>query len=113
MAKEQGVGALERLVLMAVLRLGDEAYGQSIRDELRERVGRRVGPGTIYPTLDRLESKGLLTSRLGEPTPERGGRAKRYFAPTEDGIEELRREWREITGLAEGLEGILDPDAAS
>lgn len=113
MARKQGVGALERLVLMAVLRLGDEAYGQSIREELHERAGRRIGPGTIYPTLDRLESKGLLTSRLGEPTPERGGRAKRYFTPTEAGIEELRRGWREITRLARGFEGILDPDATS
>lgn len=112
MPRDQAVGELERVVLLAVLRLGEKAYGQRVREELLERAGRKVGPGTIYPTLDRLESKGLVTSRMGDPTPERGGRAKRYFGLTDAGLEELRRAWRELHELAEGFEGLLDPDAS-
>lgn len=107
------LGELEQLVLLAVLRLGeDQAYGPAIRKTLKERAGRRVGPGTLYPTLDRLEQKGFLTSSLGEPTPEPGGRAKRYFAVTPRGLEEVRRAWEEMLGLAADLDHLLDPGAA-
>jgi len=106
----QGLGELEQLVLASVLRVGEEAHGSRLRQELRVRAGRDVSPGTLYPTLDRLESKGLLTSRLGEPTPERGGRARRYFSLTPSGLEELRRSWRGMTRLIEGLEAVLDPE---
>jgi DNA-binding PadR family transcriptional regulator len=69
-----------------------------------------VGPGTLYPTLDRLEGKGLLTSRLGEPTPDRGGRAKRYFSLTPEGLSQARAAWRTMARLAEGMEGVLEPE---
>ena len=101
-------GELEQLLLLAVLRLGPEAHGPALRTELRERAGRRVGPGTLYPTLERLERKGLLCSELGDPTPERGGRAKRYFTLTPAGIEAARTAWQGIRGLAVGLEDILE-----
>lgn len=109
MTPRENLGELEQLLLIAVLRLGDDAHGPAIRDELHDRIGRDVGPGTLYPTLDRLESKGLLTSELGEPTPERGGRAKRHFALTEDGVTEARQVWRAMTRLVEGLEDLLEP----
>ena len=109
MTGKAGLGELERLVLLAVLRLGEGAYGVSIRDEIFGRTGRSVGPGTIYPTLDRLEAKGLVRSKLGEPTPERGGRGKRHFRLTAQGMAEASRAWRELSRLAEGLEGLLDP----
>lgn len=110
MTPRRSPGELEQLLLLAVLRLGDEAHGPGIRRELRDRTGRRVGPGTLYPTLDRLETKGLLTSSLGEPTAERGGRAKRHFSLTPEGLEEARNAWRGITRLAEGLEGVLEAE---
>src|SRR3954467_11292118 len=74
------LGEFEQVVLLAVLRLGDDAYAVSIRDEIAECTGRDVARGSIYITLDRLETKGYLRSRLADPTPERGGRAKRYYA---------------------------------
>ena len=73
------LGEFEHLVLLAVARLGAEAYGVPIVDELETHTGRRVSRASVYVALKRLESKGLIQSMLGEPTPERGGRAKRYF----------------------------------
>jgi len=101
------LGELEVLVLFALLRLGEEAYGASIRREIKARAGRSLTPGTIYPTLDRLERKRLVRSRLGEPLAERGGRARRYFVLTPSGVAEVRRAWRQVKGLSEGLEGVL------
>lgn len=109
MSPREKLGELEQLLLFAVLRLGDDAHGPAIRGELRDRIGRDVGPGTLYPTLDRLESKGLLASELGEPTPERGGRAKRYFTLTENGVTEARQVWRTMSRLVEGVEDVLEP----
>lgn len=104
------LGELEQLLLLAVLRTGDGSNGGAVRRELKTRTGRDVGPGTLYPTLDRLETKGLLRSRLGEPTPRPGGRARRHFSLTADGLEALRQAWRERARLADGLETILDPE---
>ena len=108
MTPRKGPGELEQLLLLAVLRLGEGAHGPAIRDELKARAGRRVGPGTLYPTLDRLCEKGLLRSELGEPTPEPGGRAKRYFELTGGGLAEARKAWRGMAALAEGLEDVLE-----
>lgn len=72
-------GEFEQIVLLAVARLAGRGYGVSIRREIEERTGRKVSVGAVYATLDRLESKGLLTSWEGDPTPTRGGRAKRHF----------------------------------
>jgi DNA-binding PadR family transcriptional regulator len=79
MDKADSLGAFEQLVLAALLHLGDKAYGASIRREIEERTGRDSSLGAIYTTLDRLEDKGFVSSRMGEATPERGGRPKRYF----------------------------------
>lgn len=105
------LGELEQLVLLALLRVGDEAYGVTIAQEIQERAGRSLTPGTIYPTLDRLERKGFVRSRMGEPTAERGGRAKRHFALSPAGLEAVRHAWHEVAGLAEGLEDLLDHEA--
>jgi len=80
MAKAESLGQFEQLVLTAVLTLGQDAYGITIHEKVRELVHpTSVSLGAIYVTLERLEEKGLVTSRLSDPTPERGGRAKRYY----------------------------------
>ena len=76
------LGEFEQIVLLAILRLGEFAYGVSIRDEIAACTGRAPAPGALYTTLDRLENKGMVGSRLVDPTPLRGGRAKRYFNVT-------------------------------
>jgi len=73
------LGSLEQLVLLALVRLGDDAYGMTVRREIEARTGRDLSIGAIYATLERLEAKGYVRSELGAPTPERGGRAKRLF----------------------------------
>ncbi|MBZ5585831.1 MAG: PadR family transcriptional regulator [Acidobacteriia bacterium] len=83
------LGEFEQLVLLAVLRLDDAAYGVPIRAELEQRAGRRVTVGALYATLDRLESKGFLDSWFAEPTAQRGGRSKRYFKLLPEGIQAL------------------------
>lgn len=79
------IGEFEQVVLLAVLRLDDSAYGVSIRTEIESCAHRKTSPGALYTTLERLERKGLLTARSGEPTPERGGRAKRFYKVTKEG----------------------------
>src|ERR687889_62857 len=94
MAERAYPGGFEALVLMAVLRLGENAYGKTIRQEVEERGGRTAAIGAIYTTLDRLEQKGFVSSWQGEPTPQRGGRAKRYFRVEAAGVaalEEMQR----------------------
>jgi PadR family transcriptional regulator PadR len=83
------IGEFEQLVLLAVMRLGDSAYGVPIQREIEERAGRRVTVGALYATLDRLEGKRLLHSWFADPTPQRGGRSKRYFQLLPAGIEAL------------------------
>ena len=97
------LGEFEQLILLAILRLGDNAYGVTIRAELMERARRAVAPGALYTSLERLETKGLLTSRMGDPTPQRGGRAKRYVMVTSAGIEALRRALQAYERLLDGL----------
>jgi PadR family transcriptional regulator PadR len=89
MGQRPQLGDLEELALLAVLRLGDEAYGARIREVLRSDAGRPVSISTIYVTLMRLEEKGLVRSRLGDPTPERGGKARRYFHVRPEGLTAL------------------------
>lgn len=100
----QQLGEFEQIVLLAILRLGEKAYGVAIRAEIIERTERAPSPGALYVTLDRLEEKGLVTSTLGDPTPQRGGRAKRYFTVTKAGAEAVRRAQRAYRSLSEGLE---------
>ena len=89
MGKGTHLGDLEELVLLAVLRLGGDAHGGRIREELAEEAGRRVSVSTVYVTLMRLEEKGYARSWLGEPTSERGGRAKRYYEVAPEGMAAL------------------------
>ena len=101
------LGEFEQVVLLAILRLGDDAYAVSIRDEILDCTGRDVARGSIYITLDRLETKGYLRSRLADPTPERGGRAKRYYALRPKAVEALKENRRALVALWRGLEGVL------
>ena len=104
--KSLGVAALaefELLVLLAVLQCGEHAYSVAVHGDLERRSGRAASMGAVYITLDRLESKGFLTSRLGEPTRERGGRAKRDYLPTRAGLAALEEECRVIRRMWNGL----------
>src|SRR5262245_47632645 len=96
-------GEFEQVVLLAILRLGAEAYGVTIRREIEERAERAPAPGALYTTLDRLEEKGLVKSRFGDAGPERGGRARRYFRVTPQGVEAVARAQRSFKRLMEGL----------
>jgi PadR family transcriptional regulator, regulatory protein PadR len=98
------LGEFEQIVLLAILRLKDTAYGVTIRAEITECTGRDPAPGALYTTLDRLEVKGLLTSRFGDPTPQRGGRAKRYFSVSAAGIRAVVHSQRGYRQLLAGLE---------
>lgn len=97
------LGEFEHVVLLAILRLGDKAYGVAIRNEIQERTGREPAPGALYVTLERLEDKGLLTSSLGDPTPQRGGRAKRYVKVSANGMTALNHARECYLRLWEGL----------
>jgi DNA-binding PadR family transcriptional regulator len=101
------LGEFEQVVLLSVLRLGDEAYAVSIGEEILRCTGRDVSRGSIYITLDRLETKGYLKSRLADPTPERGGRAKRYYALRPRAVDALTECRRQLVALWRGLEGVL------
>lgn len=95
------LGEFEQLVLFAVLQL-DDAYGMSVRQEIERRTGRSVSAGAVYTTLERLESRGLVASRWGEPTPERGGKRKRYYDLRPAGRQALARSWRAVRAMARG-----------
>jgi PadR family transcriptional regulator PadR len=97
------LGSLEHIVLLALVRLGDNAYGMTIRREIEERTGRNLSIGAVYATLDRLQSKGYVNSSLGEPTAERGGRAKRLFRIEADGELALRASQDAVRKMAAGL----------
>jgi DNA-binding PadR family transcriptional regulator len=101
---KQPLGEFEQIVLLAILRLGEKAYGVAIREEIIKRTERTPSPGALYVTLDRLEEKGLVTSTLGDPTPQRGGRAKRYFTVTAAGVAAVKRAQQAFRSLSEGLE---------
>jgi PadR family transcriptional regulator PadR len=93
------LGEFELMILLAVLHLGDEAYGVPISRELERLRGRDVSVGSVYAALERMESKGLVASTLGDPTPERGGKAKRYFRLTKAGLGQVRETRRVLTTL--------------
>jgi DNA-binding PadR family transcriptional regulator len=97
------LGEFEQIVLLAILRVGENAYGVPIRAEIKACTDREPAPGALYTTLDRLEEKGMVTSRLGEPTSQRGGRAKRYFTVTASGVEAVTRAQRSYQRLLKGL----------
>jgi PadR family transcriptional regulator, regulatory protein PadR len=103
MSATPALGEFEQVVLLAILRLADNAYGVTIRREITTCTEREPAPGALYTTLDRLEEKGLVTSKYGDPTPERGGRAKRYFTVTARGVRAVARAQRAYQRLLKGL----------
>jgi len=103
MPKRPYLGELELMVLLALVRLGDDAYGVPISKELLTLAGRELALGSIYAALDRLEQKEFVTSILGDPTPERGGRAKRYFRVTPAGLRALKMTRKALTNLWSGI----------
>jgi PadR family transcriptional regulator, regulatory protein PadR len=104
MPAARSLGEFEQIVLLAILRLPDNAYGVTISAEIKACTGREPAPGALYTTLDRLEDKGLVTSRLGDPTPQRGGRAKRYFVLSSKGLAAITRAQQSYRRLLEGCE---------
>src|SRR6202030_1880444 len=103
MRKREFLGGFELLVLLALMRLGDDAYGVPISEAIEENSGREVAVGSVYITLERLEQKGFVSSRLGEPTAVRGGRAKTYFRITGKGLREVRQAQRTLMRLWRGV----------
>lgn len=103
MNSRESLGEFEHLVLLALLRLSDQAYGVTVRQEIAQRIDRDVSIGAVYATLDRLETKGYVTSRRGEPTPERGGRSKRFFRVTASGARAVRRTHQALDRMTQGL----------
>ena len=107
MARRDHLGEFEQLVLLAVLRLQDDAYGVPIRREIEHRTGRSLTVGALYRTLDRLEDKGYVSSRFGDPTPERGGRSRRYFTVRPLGLRTLRASRDALAAMWDGLESAV------
>ena len=97
------LGEFELMLLLAVIQLGEEAYGVPISRELEAHRGKGVSVGSVYAALERLEAKGLVESNLGDPTPERGGKAKRYFRVTREGFRQVQETRRVLTGLWKAL----------
>jgi len=102
------LGEFEQLLLLAVVHLDEDAYGTRIRETIARRTGRTVSPGAIYTALDRLERRKLVTSSLGDPTPERGGKRKRYYRPQPAGVALLRRSQDALGRMARGLKPKLE-----
>ena len=113
MSKRDYLGEFEQVVLLALMRLGEGAYGVTIRQEIEARTRRDVSLGSIYPTLHRLEEKGLVSSYSGEPTATRGGRSKRHFRLEPHGTAALNRSRDMITALWQGFETDAGSQAKS
>lgn len=103
MSRGAYLGELELMVLLALIRLGEDAYGVPICHEIEKRSGREAALGSVYAALERLEEKGLVTSRLGDSTAMRGGRAKRYFRVTAQGVRGVRQTQQVLMNLWRGL----------
>jgi PadR family transcriptional regulator PadR len=106
MARGNYLGEFEHLVLLALMRLGNDAYGVTVRREIEARTQRKVSIGAIYATLDRMEAKGLVRSRVGEPTAARGGRAKRHFQITSRGVTAVNRTHETLRKMSDGLAAV-------
>jgi len=104
----ESLGEFEHLVLLAILRLGSDAYGVPVVQEIESRTGRSVSRAAVYIALRRLQSKGLVSSRMADPTPERGGRGKRYFRIEAEGIQLVRESMRALVSMWEDLEPVLE-----
>lgn len=112
----KSLGEFEQMILFALVSLGDDAYGASIRREIVRRTGREVSAGAVYTVLDRLQSSGLVRSTVGSPTPERGGRRRKYYELRPDGARLLQstrdRMQRMEAGLLEDLARLARPEQA-
>jgi len=104
MARAESLGEFEQSVLLAIAHLGDNAYGVTIRQEIERRTGREIAIGALYTALDRLERKGFLRSRMSDPTPARGGRARRHCALRPAGVKALRHSREFLNRMWDGLE---------
>ena len=104
----KALGEFEHLILLSILRLGEKAYGAKIIEEVEGRTGRSVNQAAAYLTLRRLEEKGWVTSALGAPTPERGGRAKRFFRLLPEGEGRLRDSRADLLSMWEGIAAELE-----
>ena len=98
------LGGFEYVAILGLIRLREDAYGVTVRQEIETRTGREVSIGAVYATLDRLETKGYVRSRLGEPSPERGGRSKRFFRVTAKGMTAVNRTHNALLQLTDGLD---------
>jgi PadR family transcriptional regulator, regulatory protein PadR len=99
MRRRDYLGSFELMVLLTVMHLGEDAYGVPISEELEAETGHEIAVASVYAALQRLEDKGLVNSRFGDPTPERGGRAKKFFKVTGKGLREARNTHRALTRL--------------
>ncbi len=105
------LGGFEKLLLLAVLQRGDDAYGAALFEEIEARTGRGVAPGSVYVALRRLEKKGLVRGHQGDASPERGGRPKKRYRLLPAGLEALRDARREWDAMADGLDAVLGGEA--
>jgi PadR family transcriptional regulator, regulatory protein PadR len=104
MPSREFLGEFEQIVLLALLRLGKNAYGVPIRHEIERRAKRSVSIGALYSTLDRLEAKGYVASWFADPTAERGGRSKRYFRVEPLGLKAIKRSQKALAVMLEGID---------
>ena len=104
MSSREHLGEFEQIVLLAVLRLGEKAYGVPVRQEIEKRTRRSLTVGALYRTLDRLEEKGYVVSWFSDPVPERGGRSKRYFRVEPLGVRALRQSRQELAAMWDGID---------
>lgn len=102
------LGEFEFAVLLSVLHLDEDAYAVPIRELIEQRTGRPVARGALYTGLDRLEAKGCLRSRMGDPSDERGGKARRYYSVTPAGLKAIRATHDALASMTRGLESILE-----
>ncbi len=105
---EPSLGEFEQLILLALLRLGDNAYGATIHQDVQKRTRRVISISAVYTTLDRLAEKGLVEFRVGDPTPERGGRRKKYCRMLAEGADALSASYRVFRNMTRGLERQLE-----
>ena len=107
----QILGDFEKVILLAILQLGGESYGAPILDEIEARTGQVPSSGSLYVALRRMEKRGLLSSSFGDPTPERGGRAKRFFRFEPEALRLLRRSQEVWNSMADGLGAVLEGES--
>lgn len=103
----QTIGEFEQLILVALIRIGPHAYGVTVRQQIEARTGRTISPGALYTALTRLEKRGLVSSRLGDPTPERGGKRKRLYTVQPAGERAVARVYESLRLMASGMAARL------